>query len=117
MFLVFAFLLGWVGLPSSDAAPPPGRGDITGLVLADGAPAPGSTVQLYGGSGFIDYVAEATTNASGNFRFRRIAAGNYEVRAYRLAQGAACTGSAPVTVSAGQTANVTVEMTCQIFPP
>ena len=105
------------GLELGRVAPPPPRGDISGLVLANGAPAPGSTVQLYGGSPFIDYVAETTTNSAGTFRFRRIAAGNYEVRASRPPLGMACTGSAPVTVVAGQTANVTVEMTCQVFPP
>lgn len=114
---VFAFLLGWVGLSVSEAAPPPARGDISGLVLADGVPAPGSTVELYGGPGFIDYVAQTTTNSSGGFRFRRIAVGSYSVVANRLSQGRACTGSAPVTVVAGQTANVTVAMTCQVFPP
>lgn len=113
---VLAFLLGWFGLPLSEAAPPPGRGDITGLVLADGVPAAGATVQLFGGSG-IDWVAETVTNSSGSFRFRRIAIGSYTVRASRLGGGGACTGSAPVTVVQGQTANVTVAMTCQIFPP
>ena len=117
LLFLFALLFGWIAMPVSDAAQPPARGDIAGLVLANGAPAAGATVQLYGGSGFIDHVAETISGSNGTFRFRRIAAGNYEVRASRLAQGAACTGSAPVTVVAGQTANVTVEMTCQIFPP
>ena len=116
LLTVFAFLLGWFGLPLSEAAPPPGRGDITGLVLADGVAAPGSTVQLFNGSG-IDYVAETVTNSSGNFRFRKIAAGDYTVTASRFGGGAACSGNAPVTVVSGQTVNVTVSMTCQIFPP
>ena len=49
LLFVSALLLGWIGLPAGNAAPPPGRGDITGLVLANGSPAPGSTVQLYAG--------------------------------------------------------------------
>ena len=86
-------------------------------MLANGSPAAGATVQLYGGPGYIDYVAETVSDSNGTFRFRRINVGNYEVRAYRLGGGGACTGSAPVTVVNGQTTNVTVAMTCQIFPP
>ena len=94
LLFVFALLLGWFGLSPTEAAAPPARGDITGLVLADGVPAPGSIVQLYGGSG-IDYVAETVTNSSGNFRFRRVTVGIYTVNASRLGGGGACTGSAP----------------------
>ncbi len=117
--LLSALLLSWIGLgllvTPSEAAPPQ-RGDIAGLVLADGAPAAGATVQLYGGSGFIDYVAETVSDSAGKFRFRRIAAGSYNVSAFRLTPTQACSGSAPVTVVAGQTANVTVNMTCQGLP-
>lgn len=119
--LLSTLLLGLIGLSlfvSPSEAAPPQRGDIVGLVLANGAPAAGATVQLYGGAGFIDYVAETTSDSAGNFRFRRIAAGSYSVSAYRLSQGQACSGNAPVTVVAGQTANVTVSMNCQgPFPP
>lgn len=103
-------------LVSPSAAAPPARGDISGLVLADGAPAAGATVQLFGGPGFIDHVAETVSDSAGGFRFRRIAAGSYSVSAFRLTPTQACSGSAPVTVVAGQTATVTVSMTCQSNP-
>ena len=118
--LLSTILLAWIGPgllgSKAEAAPPPPRGDISGLVLADGVPAAGAIVQLYGGVGFIDYVAETVSDSSGHFRFRRIAAGSYSVVAYRLSPSQACTGNAPVTVVAGQTVNVTVSMSCQSIP-
>jgi hypothetical protein len=98
-------------------AAPPQRGDIAGVVLAGGAPAAGATVQLFGGPGFIDHVAETVTNSAGEFRFRRIAVGSYSITASRFGQGQVCSGSAPVTVVNGQTTTVTVAMDCQSFPP
>ena len=115
--LVLVLCFGWFSLHVSEAAPPPERGDISGLVLANGSPSAGATVQLYGGAGYIDFVAETVTGSNGTFRFRRIDVGNYEVRAFKFGGGGPCTGSAPVTVVNGQTSNVTVSMTCQILPP
>ena len=86
-------------------------------MLANGSPAAGAIVQLFGGVGFIDYVAQTTSDSSGSFRFRRIAAGSYSCVAQRLGSGMVCSGNAPVTVVAGQTASVTVNMSCQSFPP
>jgi hypothetical protein len=118
--LLCAFLAGSIGLgllaARADAAPPP-RGDIAGLVLGNGSPKAGAIVQLFNGPGFIDYVAQTTSDSSGHFRFRKIAAGDYSVVAQSLSQGQVCTGNAPVTVIAGQTVNVTVEMNCVVFPP
>ena len=114
-FLLSTLLLGWLGLglfASRSEAAPPQRGDIAGLVTANGSPAAGATVQLFNGPGFIDYVAETTTDSSGNFRFRRIAVGNYSANASRLGLGMVCTGNAPVTVVNGQTTNVTINMNC-----
>ena len=119
-FLLSTLLVGWLGLglfAKRGEAAPPQRGDIAGLVTANGSPAAGATVQLFNGPGFIDYVAETTTNSAGEFRFRRIAVGNYNCVASRLALGMVCQGSAPVTVVNGQTTNVTIDMTCQVFPP
>ena len=109
--------LGLVLLAKKGDASPPQRGDIAGLVLANGSPAAGATVQLFGGPGFIDYVAQTTSDSAGQFRFRRIAVGSYSANASRLGTGMVCTGNAPVTVVNGQTTNVTVSMDCQSFPP
>ena len=117
MLCAIVLVFGWFGLNPSQAAPPPARGDISGVVLAFGSPAAGATVQLYGGPGYIDYVAETVTDSNGTFRFRRIAVGNYELRAFRFGGNGPCTGSAPVTVVNGQTTNVTVSMTCNPLPP
>ena len=118
--LVCTFLVSAIGLgllaERGQAAPPP-RGDIAGLVLANGSPKAGATVSLYGGVGYIDWVAQTTSDSSGNFRFRRIAAGDYSVVAQSLGGGGACNGNTPATVVAGQTTNVVVEMTCVVFPP
>ena len=121
LWIVFsAFLVGVLGFgvlaQRAEAAPPPG-GEISGLVLANGSPKAGAIVQLFGGVGYIDYVAQTTSDSAGRFRFRKIQPGNYSVVAQSLGGGGACTGNAPVTVVAGQTANVTVSMTCVVFPP
>jgi hypothetical protein len=117
MFCVLAILLGWFGLEESKAAPPPAQGEISGVVLAFGSPASGATVQLYGGPGFGNFVAQTKTGSNGTFRFRKVAPGDYEVRAFRFGGNGPCTGSAPATVVDGQTTNVTVSMTCNPLPP
>ncbi len=117
--LASALLLGWMALgvltPVGEAAPP-STGEITGTVLADGVPLGGAKVQLQNDSGGIA-APLATTNSSGQFRFRKVAAGNYSVSAAKFGSPV-CHGSAvPVTVTAGQTSNVTVNVTCEVFPP
>jgi hypothetical protein len=102
--------------PDAVAAPPNSKGTITGTVTRDGSPAAGATVRLYGEGG-IDYLAETTTDSSGNYRFRRVRAGDYSVVATALSTNLTCHGSAPATVVGGQTTVVNVAMTCQVFPP
>jgi hypothetical protein len=110
-------VIGLVVLAERADAAPPGRGDIAGLVLANGSPKAGAIVQLYNGPGYIDYVAETTSDSTGHFKFRKLLAGNYSCVAQSLSSGGICNGNAPATVVAGQTTNVTVEMTCVVFPP
>ena len=98
------------------AAPPSSKGTITGTVTRDGALAAGATVRLYGEGG-IDYLAETTTDSAGNYRFRRVNAGDYSVVATNSDTSLVCHGSAPATVVGGQTTVVNVAMTCEVFPP
>ena len=115
--LMSVFLLGWLGSRPTEAAAPPQTGEITGTVLAFGSPAAGATVTLYGGVGYIDWVAQTTTNSSGTFRLRRVPAGSYNLVANRFALGMICQGSQPVAVVAGLGTNVTVAMDCVAIPP
>ena len=111
-----ALLAGAIGLglfSSRAVAAPPSTGDISGVVLAGGSPSAGATVTLSGGVGYIDWVAQTTTDSAGKFKLRRIAAGSYNANASKLSLSQVCFGNAPVTVVAGQTTNVTIEMTCQ----
>src|SRR5262245_39765498 len=81
---------------ASIAAPPASKGTITGTVTKDGSPAAGATVRLYG-EGAIDYLAETTSDSSGNYRFRRVNAGDYSVVATALSTNLTCHGSASAT--------------------
>ncbi|MBU0756098.1 MAG: hypothetical protein KJ645_13225, partial [Planctomycetes bacterium] len=68
-----------------------------------------ATVRLYADiPGIIDYVAETTADSNGHFSFSRISAGVYNVNAMYLTPGLVLMGNASVTVTAGQTVQVTV---------
>ncbi len=102
-----------------DAAPGGGnqRGNIDGTtVRTDGSALGNVTVQLYANSGGnYDWVAETISDADGSFSFRRIQAGSYTLSGALLTvpPTESCSGSAPVSVVARQTANVTLTLTCQ----
>ena len=96
----------------SDAAPlkNPKTGNIEGVVVDEfGDPVGGATVQLYANfPGYIDWVSQTTSNGDGTFTFKRMGPGNYTINAHILSPGFILMGTAPVTVVAGQTAQVTV---------
>lgn len=80
-----------------------GFGDITGTVLAGGAPLANVTVDLVSSSGQIDFVATAT---DGSFAFEHVTAGAAEVSIVVSLGYVAMdpvSGSASVSVVAGQT--------------
>ncbi len=115
-FLMLAGIVGLALRPSaSNAAPGGPKGNLSGVVVdQDGDLLAGATVQLYvDAPGVIDYVAEKITNASGQFLFKKLTPDDYSVVATRLTPSEACSGSTTATVTAGNTANVTVTATCQ----
>ncbi len=91
---------------------PPSTGSITGTVRdAAGAPIAGATVDLISGT---TKLGSTTTDAQGHFAFANVAAGTYDVVAYKSGYDA---GSAQVTVVGGQTATASVHLNIVPVPP
>ena len=113
--VLFAGIIGLLVFPGMSSAGPmkgPQTGTIEGVVVDEnGAPVGYATVWLFADiPGIIDYLAETTTNQDGEFTFKRVAAGDYNVHAHFLTPGLMLMGNAPATVVAKETTQVTVEV-------
>jgi hypothetical protein len=100
---------------ASVAAPPSSKGTISGTATKDGAGFAG--VARLRVSGTFGYIAQTTSDANGQFTFKKVNAGDYIVDVTSTATSLVCHGSAPVSVVGGQTAVVNVAVTCNILPP
>jgi hypothetical protein len=104
------------GLLAGPPGGPPGgggggggkTGTIVGEVVGASGPIGGATVMLFDGVA-IDQVAETFTDADGNFRFNKVAAGTYTVTAVSL--DPPCAGSTTVNVAPKQL--LVVVVACQ----